>query len=90
MSQEAKTLAPTLSDDEIEDILEGQEPMEPMTVCIDSPYGNLVLPIAMMMDKFGNPTEIEYDTKTLLCGSAELGWYEIDVEAGSWVKPTLH
>jgi hypothetical protein len=74
-----------LTDEEVHEIL-GDEP-EDMTVGLDN---GLVLPVAMMLDKDGNPTEIMFDATTLLAGSADLGWYEIDVADGSWVCPLLH
>ncbi|MER9436677.1 hypothetical protein NKJ04_17440 [Mesorhizobium sp. M0618] len=76
-----------LSDQEVADIVGDREPMEEMTIGLDN---GLVLPVAMMLDKDGNPTEIPFDAVTLLAGSAELGWYEVDVAEGSWLSPTFH
>lgn len=45
----------------------------------------------MMVYKDGNPTEIPYDAVSLLAGSAELGWFEIDAKAGgTWLYPAFH
>ncbi|RWB40450.1 MAG: hypothetical protein EOQ44_25235 [Mesorhizobium sp.] len=74
-----------LTDDEIEEIV--GEPMDEMSISLDN---GLVLPVAMMLDKDGNPTELPVDAVKLLAGSADLGWYEVDVEAGSWILPTFH
>ncbi|WP_280952196.1 hypothetical protein [Mesorhizobium sp. WSM3868] len=43
-----------------------------------------------MMDKDGNPTELEIDAVTLLAGDRNVGWYEIDVREESWERPTFH
>ncbi|ESX17888.1 hypothetical protein X766_15975 [Mesorhizobium sp. LSJC255A00] len=74
-----------LTDAEVSEIL-GEEPEE-MTVGLDN---GLTLPVTMMLDKDGNPTDIVFDATTLLAGSAALGWYEIDVADGSWSRPLLH
>lgn len=81
-----------LSDDELEEILDanqGEEPEE-MIVSINTPHGELHLPVAMLMDKDGNPTEILFDARVALAGSAETGWFEIDIQAGTWLYPTFH
>lgn len=44
----------------------------------------------MLMDRDGNPIEVMFDAVTVLAGSAKLGWYEIDVQAGSWMNLTFH
>ena len=50
----------------------------------------MTLPIALMMDKDMNPTEIPFDTRTILAGSAQQGWFEIDVQEGTWESITFH
>lgn len=44
----------------------------------------------MMMDKDGNPTELEVDAVPPLASDRQLGWCEIDVEEKSWGRPTFH
>jgi hypothetical protein len=57
------------------------------TVCLDN---GLVLPIAAMFDRLGNVTDDPFLAVVLLTGSAELGWFEIDIREQSWEPVTYH
>lgn len=50
-----------------------------------------VLTASMLLDKDGNETETLFDAVTLLAKHEGNGaWYEIDIKAGSWEKPSNH
>lgn len=49
-----------------------------------------VLPIAMLLDKYGNETEIIFDSVLVLAGSKDLGWFEFDLVMDMWEQMTVH
>lgn len=68
---------------------QGDQDLEPGTMTVGLDNG-MVLPVALMMDKDGQVTEVPLHAATILAGSKELGWYEIDVVEQSWNSVTFH